>query len=62
MDGAPIFRGTRVLIQCLFDHLDAGDSVDDFLEGFPSVSRQQVETLLQCPFVRLANPRPGRQN
>jgi hypothetical protein len=34
MGGAPVFRGTRVLIQTLFDYLEGGDSIDDFLEGF----------------------------
>jgi len=45
--GAPVFAGTRVPIQSLFDHLEAGDSIDDFLEGFPSVTRQQVIALLE---------------
>jgi uncharacterized protein (DUF433 family) len=40
--GAPVFKGTRVLAQTLIEYLEAGDSIDDFLEGFPSVSRQQV--------------------
>ena len=46
MSGAPVFRGTRVLIQTLLEHLAAGDSIDDFLEGFPSVSRDQVVAYL----------------
>ena len=37
--GTPVFTGTRVPIQSLIDHLKAGDSLDYFLEGFPSVSR-----------------------
>jgi uncharacterized protein (DUF433 family) len=45
--GAPVFVGTRVPIQSLFDHLEAGDSIDDFLEGFPSVKREQVIALLE---------------
>ena len=45
--GAPVFVGTRVSIQSLFDHLEAGDSIDDFLEGFPSVKRTQVIALLE---------------
>ena len=44
--GKPVFTGTRVPIQSLIDHLKAGDSLDDFLEGFPSVSREQAITLL----------------
>lgn len=45
--GMPVFVGTRVPIQSLFDHLEAGDSIDDFLEGFPSVKRAQVIALLE---------------
>ncbi|HEX7151558.1 MAG TPA: DUF433 domain-containing protein [Thermoanaerobaculia bacterium] len=47
MSGAPVFRGTRVLAQTLIEHLEAGDSIDDFLEGFPSVSREQVIAFLE---------------
>ncbi|MEI6084917.1 MAG: DUF433 domain-containing protein [Verrucomicrobiota bacterium] len=45
--GTPVFVGTRVPIQSLFDHLEAGDSIDDFLEGFPSVKREKVIALLE---------------
>jgi uncharacterized protein (DUF433 family) len=47
MSGAPVFKGTRVLAQTLIEYLEAGDSIDDFLEGFPSVSRDQVIALLE---------------
>ena len=47
LGGVLVFVGTRVPIQSLFDHLEAGDSIDDFLEGFPSVTRQQVIALLE---------------
>ena len=47
MSGAPVFKGTRVLAQTLIEHLEAGDSIDDFLEGFPSVSREQVIAFLE---------------
>jgi uncharacterized protein (DUF433 family) len=47
MSGAPVFRGTRVLAQTLIEYLKAGDSIDDFLEGFPSVSREQVIVFLE---------------
>jgi uncharacterized protein (DUF433 family) len=47
MSGAPVFRGTRVLVQTLIEHLEAGDSIDDFLEGFPSVTRAQVIAFLE---------------
>ncbi len=39
MSGVPVFRGTRVPVQTLFDYLGSGESVDSFLEGFPSVTR-----------------------
>jgi len=42
MHGTPVFAGTRVPIQTLLDHLEAGDSLDDFLDDFPSVTRQQA--------------------
>ena len=47
MGGTPVFAGTRVPIQTLIDYLTAGDSIDDFLEGFPSVTRKQVTDFLQ---------------
>ncbi len=46
MSGTPVFAGTRVPIQTLFEYIQAGDSIDDFLEGFPTVSREQVIALL----------------
>lgn len=47
MGGAPVFSGTRVPVQTLFDYLEAGDSIDEFLEGFPSVKREQVIAFLE---------------
>ena len=47
MGGAPVFSGTRVPVQTLLDYLEAGDSIDEFLNGFPSVTRQQVITFLE---------------
>ena len=40
--GTPVFAGTRVPVHLLIECLSAGDSIDEFLEGFPSVSREQV--------------------
>jgi len=40
MHGIPVFRGTRVPVRTLFDYLEGGDSLDEFLEGFPTVSRE----------------------
>lgn len=42
LSGAPVFRGTRVPVQTLIEYLKAGDSIDDFLDGFPTVTREQV--------------------
>jgi uncharacterized protein (DUF433 family) len=39
MHGVPVFRGTRVPVQTLFEYLEGGDTLEDFLEGFPTVSR-----------------------
>ena len=47
MGGTPVFSGTRVPVQTLLDYLEAGESIDAFLEGFPSVSREQVITFLE---------------
>ncbi|MGC2134748.1 MAG: DUF433 domain-containing protein [Xanthobacteraceae bacterium] len=47
MGGAPVFSGTRVPVQTLLDYLEAGESIDDFLGGFPSVTRHQVVTFLE---------------
>jgi uncharacterized protein (DUF433 family) len=47
MGGTPVFAGTRVPVQTLFDYLEAGDTIDDFLEGFPTVTREQVVVLLE---------------
>ena len=47
MGGTPVFAGTRVPVQTLLDYLKAGELIDDFLDGFPTVSREQVITLLE---------------
>jgi uncharacterized protein (DUF433 family) len=47
MGGAPVFCGTRVPVQTLLDYLEAGESIDEFLTGFPSVARQQVIQFLE---------------
>jgi uncharacterized protein (DUF433 family) len=45
--GTPVFAGTRVPVKTLFDHLEAGDSLEIFLEDFPSVSRQHAVAVLE---------------
>ena len=47
MHGVPVFRGTRVQVQTLFDYLKGGDSLEDFLEGFPTVRRALVLEALE---------------
>ncbi len=47
MSGTPVFKGTRVPVQSLFDHLELGISVDDFLDDFPTVSKEQVVSTLK---------------
>jgi uncharacterized protein (DUF433 family) len=46
VSGAPCFAGTRVPIKNLFDYLEGGESLEDFLEGFPGVSREQAISVL----------------
>lgn len=48
MGGTPVFTGTRVPIRTLIEHLEAGDSIDEFLEGFPMVKRQDVVAFLEA--------------
>jgi uncharacterized protein (DUF433 family) len=47
MSGTPCFTGTRVPLTHLFDYLEAGDSLDDFLRDFPSVTREQALGVLE---------------
>jgi len=42
MGGAPVFAGTRVPVETLLDYLEGGETIDSFLDGFPSVTREQV--------------------
>jgi uncharacterized protein (DUF433 family) len=42
MGGTAVFAGTRVPVQTLIDYVEAGDTIDDFLDGFPTVKREQV--------------------
>ncbi len=47
LGGTPVFAGTRVPVQTLLDYLEAGDRLDDFLDEFPTVSRQQAVAFLE---------------
>ena len=53
LGGTPVFTGTRVPIQTLLDYLEGGESIDDFLDGFPSVSRDQIISFLEMAKDRL---------
>jgi uncharacterized protein (DUF433 family) len=47
LSGTPVFAGTRVPVQTLIDYLEAGDALDDFLQDFPSISREHVIAVLE---------------
>ncbi len=47
LSGTPVFSGTRVPVQTLLDYLEGGDTLDDFLDGFPGVSREQAVAFLE---------------
>ena len=63
MGGTPVFAGTRVPVESLIAHLKAGDRLDDFLEGFPTVSREQAEAFLELALLAVlaeeAHARPA---
>jgi uncharacterized protein (DUF433 family) len=48
MGGTPVFVGTRVPLQNLIDYLEGGESIEDFLDGFPSVQRGQVIAVIEA--------------
>jgi uncharacterized protein (DUF433 family) len=47
LSGAPVFTGTRVPVQALFDYLEGGDPLDEFLDDFPDVSREHAIAVLE---------------
>ena len=47
MGGTPVFAGTRVPVQTFIDYIEGGESIDDFLDGFPTVTREQVIAFLE---------------
>ena len=53
LSGTPVFAGTRVPVQALLDYLAGGESIDDFLGGFPTVKREQVVAFLQEAAARM---------
>ena len=53
LGGTPVFAGTRVPVRILLEHLESGDSIDDFLEDYPSVSRAQAVALIELALEQL---------
>jgi uncharacterized protein (DUF433 family) len=53
LGGAPVFAGTRVPVRILLEHFEAGDSLDDFLENYPSVTREQAIQLIELAIRQL---------
>ena len=47
LGGTPVFAGTRVPVQALFDYLEAGDTLDEFLDDFPAVTREHAIKILE---------------
>jgi uncharacterized protein (DUF433 family) len=47
MGGTPVFAGTRVPVQTLLDYIEGGESIDSFLDGFPTVTKQQILAFLR---------------
>jgi uncharacterized protein (DUF433 family) len=47
LGGTPVFRGTRVPVQTLIEYLEGGQTIDEFLDGFPTVTREQVIAFLE---------------
>lgn len=55
MSGALVFAGTRVPVKNLFDYLEAGDSLDEFLDNFPSVSKEHAISVLEAAHSQLSS-------
>jgi uncharacterized protein (DUF433 family) len=53
LSGTPVFAGTRVPVQALIDYLEGGETIDDFLMGFPTVRREQVVAFLEEATARM---------
>ncbi len=53
LSGTPVFAGTRVPVQALIDYLEGGETIDDFLAGFPTVRREQIVAFLEEATARM---------
>ena len=62
MGGTPVFNGTRVPIQSLFDYIETGETIEEFLENFPSVTRQYAIEVLEMANKALANEKILNEN
>ncbi|MCY4426317.1 MAG: DUF433 domain-containing protein [Halieaceae bacterium] len=60
LGGTPVFAGTRVPVRILMEHLEAGDRIDEFLEDYPTVSRDQAVELLERATAMLVDNAPSR--
>ena len=54
LSGVPVFVGTRVPVRSLFDYLEGGDTLEEFLHQFPSVKREQAIAVLDAAFEKIA--------
>ncbi|QJD80904.1 DUF433 domain-containing protein [Spirosoma rhododendri] len=59
MGGTPVFRGTRVPVQSLIDHIEGNIPIEEFLDDFPSVSRDQAVSLLEVALASIVNEAKG---
>lgn len=53
LSGTPVFAGTRVPVQALIDYLEGGETIDDFLAGFPTIRREQIVAFLDAASARM---------
>jgi uncharacterized protein (DUF433 family) len=62
MSGAPVFAGTRVPIQTIFDYIEGGDDLETFLEDFPSVTKEAALNILEMAKTSLTSEKVLNEN
>jgi uncharacterized protein (DUF433 family) len=62
MGGTPVFTGTRVPVQSLFDYIETGETLDEFLENFPSVKKEQAIRVLEMASKTLTSEKILNEN
>ena len=62
MSGAPVFAGTRVPIQTIFDYIEGGDDLETFLEDFPSVTKEAALNVLEMAKTSLTSEKVLNEN